>query len=213
MGERLDRIRAHRAEDDRLLERARSLYPRGTRVMATVAEVHPCGLVLDLPGVGRVGFMDWLSVDPAGTPTRFDAPEAPVVGDALRAVVVDDHPDCAELRLSCRLQHFDDRHDGQGIITALPSVTAGVPVAAALREVLNRIVGLRTADVENVSVLIDAGEWKVALETLCTQLFEYDVEIDGSVRGELIRLGHELDTPSGHLLGDPREEPSGGRGT
>lgn len=112
MGERLEGIRRQRAEHAQLLEQARLAYPRGTRVAATVAQVHPFGLVLDLPGVGQVGFMTWIDVDPAGTPTRFGSPEAPGVGDVLRAVVVDDHPDRGDLRLSCRLEHLDIPDDG-----------------------------------------------------------------------------------------------------
>ena len=44
-------------------------------------------------------------------------------------------------------------------------------------------------DVENVWELIDAGEWGLAFDILCTQLYEYDVRIDQQTYDDLAQLG------------------------
>jgi hypothetical protein len=80
-------------------------------------------------------------------------------------------------------------------------------LAAELRRALARADALPAGDVESISVLIMAGEWRVALEALCTQIFEYDVEIDDELRADLVRLGMELDVAVAHLLGDPWAQP------
>jgi hypothetical protein len=67
-----------------------------------------------------------------------------------------------------------------------------IQFAADLRNVLEQVDGLPANDVENITVLIRAGEWKIALETLCTQIYEYDLEPRVSVGEELIRLGRGL---------------------
>ena len=86
-------------------------------------------------------------------------------------------------------------------------MTADVAVAEELRAVLRNVDGLPESDVESISVLIDAGEWKIALETLCTQIYEYDCDLRSGVRDELLRLGRQLEVAAGYLLGDPWEEP------
>jgi len=86
-------------------------------------------------------------------------------------------------------------------------VIAGVDFREELRTVLQEVEGLPEHDVESISVLINAGEWKVALETLCTQIYEYDCDLNGEVRDELLRLGRQLGVAAGYLLGDPWEEP------
>lgn len=72
-----------------------------------------------------------------------------------------------------------------------------------LRLALEAAVGLPTADVESISVLIQAGEWRVALEALCTQTYEHDLDVSDAQRSLLSRLGAELDVPVEYLLGDP----------
>ena len=52
-----------------------------------------------------------------------------------------------------------------------------VNVSEELRTVLQRVEGLPEHDVQSIVVLINAGEWKVALEALCTQIYEYDCDL------------------------------------
>lgn len=67
--------------------------------------------------------------------------------------------------------------------------------------------GLRETDVEDIEVLIDAREWELALDTLCTQIYEYDVPVDASQMARLDRLGTVLNVPVRRLLGrDGRAE-------
>ncbi|WP_156186625.1 MafI family immunity protein [Cellulomonas sp. A375-1] len=79
-----------------------------------------------------------------------------------------------------------------------PSVVIG-----ELRRALEGAGGLPASDVDSIAVLINAGEWRLALETLCTQTYEYDVEVSEEQRALLGRLGRVLDVPAGYLLGDP----------
>jgi hypothetical protein len=83
-----------------------------------------------------------------------------------------------------------------------------IQFAADIRNVLGQVDGIPADDVESITVLIRTGEWKIALETLCTQIHEHDLELKVSVREELIRLGRDLQTPVAHLLGDPWADPS-----
>lgn len=69
------------------------------------------------------------------------------------------------------------------------------------------MVGLPKSDVESIIVLIDAGEGRVALEILCTQIYEYDVELNGMQRSELRTLGNHLGVSVNYLLGDPWAVP------
>jgi hypothetical protein len=84
---------------------------------------------------------------------------------------------------------------------------AEMNLAEELRSILRQVEDLPDHDVESISVLINAGEWKVALETLCTQIHEYDCELNRETRGRLLRVGRHVGVPAGHLLGDPWEEP------
>lgn len=86
-------------------------------------------------------------------------------------------------------------------------MTADVNRSEELRAVIKRIEGLPEHDVESIVVLINAGEWRVALETLCTQIYEYDCDLSKEIREELLRLGRDLGVAAGYLLGDPWEEP------
>lgn len=84
-----------------------------------------------------------------------------------------------------------------------------VALAEELRTRLHNADGLPDRDVESIRVLIDAGEWAIALETLCTQIFEYDLE-PSAVEGDRLRaLGEELGVAVPHLLGDPWSDASG----
>lgn len=79
----------------------------------------------------------------------------------------------------------------------------GSGIAERLRLILKRVPNLREQDFEAVSSLVDAGEFALALDTLCTQIYEYDVELNGESRSLLIRLGEEINVPVAYLLGDP----------
>lgn len=62
---------------------------------------------------------------------------------------------------------------------------------------------LPESDVASILVLVQAGEWVVALEALCTQIYEYDVPVSHVQRKLLVDLGDALDVHSAYLLGDP----------
>ena len=83
--------------------------------------------------------------------------------------------------------------------------------ANQLRDAVQAAVGLTAGDIDQIMVLIDAGELQLALDTLCTQIFEYDVEITRTQRHALERLGSSLGVPVDYLLGDPwADRPSEG---
>jgi len=83
---------------------------------------------------------------------------------------------------------------------------------ALLTAVLQRAEGLPKRDVESTGVLIAAGEWVVALEALCTQLYEYDVDVDEAFRLELEELGGAFGVQVAYLLGDPSANRDAGIG-
>ena len=74
----------------------------------------------------------------------------------------------------------------------------------ALREHLERALngapGLSACDIESISVLIWAGEWEIALENLCTQISEYDIEISDESRELISDLGRHLHVQTDRLL-------------
>lgn len=39
--------------------------------------------------------------------------------------------------------------------------------------IIDAVTGVPENDMENVADLVEVGEWEVALENLCTQLYEY----------------------------------------
>jgi hypothetical protein len=58
--------------------------------------------------------------------------------------------------------------------------------------IVDELPGLRSEDVENVEDLIRAGEWTVAFENLCTQLYEYDVAIPPATLVKISELGRDV---------------------
>lgn len=62
--------------------------------------------------------------------------------------------------------------------------------AGRLRAVVIELEGtLSAGDVANVWDLIEVGEWALALDTLCTQLYEFDTRLTRQVWSELAQLG------------------------
>ena len=74
--------------------------------------------------------------------------------------------------------------------------------SSRLRALLVTVDGLPDSDVEAISVLIDAGEDVIALETLATQIYEYDIELVEPKLTELFNLGTMLNVRVGYLLGE-----------
>lgn len=84
-------------------------------------------------------------------------------------------------------------------------------LADRLRDATSAAVGLPATDAGSIEVLVGAGELVLALETLCTQIYEYDIEVGSALRAELEDLGEVLGVHSAYLLGDPWVEgPHGG---
>jgi len=79
-----------------------------------------------------------------------------------------------------------------------------------LRAALLKAGDLPCHNVEFIESLVGAGENQLALDTLCTQIYEYDIEVDNVFRSELDDLGRRLDVNVAYLLGDPWAEPPGG---
>ena len=69
-----------------------------------------------------------------------------------------------------------------------------------LKHALDSAPGLPAPDVDSIGVLIRAGEWEIALETLCTQISEYELEMSDEQRFRLSRLGRVLNVPVDDLL-------------
>ena len=71
-----------------------------------------------------------------------------------------------------------------------PKVTDWESADGTLRGVVIVLEPFLSAfDVANVWELIDAGEWGLAHDTLCTQLYEFDVHVDEDVYATLEALG------------------------
>jgi hypothetical protein len=103
---------------------------------------------------------------------------------------------------------------GRGNHHRLPDPMTGeakraLALAEELRARLNNAVGLPDRDLESIGVLVDAGELAIALETLCTQIYEYDLEPSAVERDRLRALGEELGVAVPHLLGDPWSDDPG----
>jgi hypothetical protein len=49
---------------------------------------------------------------------------------------------------------------------------------------------LQDKDLITISELIDVGEWDLAFDTLCTQLYEYGERVPDRVMRDLVEVGH-----------------------
>ncbi|MCP4371709.1 MAG: MafI family immunity protein [Deltaproteobacteria bacterium] len=47
-------------------------------------------------------------------------------------------------------------------------------------------------DIESIRELVDAGEYKVAFENLCTQLYEYEIKVEPATVKELDNIGTKM---------------------
>jgi hypothetical protein len=86
------------------------------------------------------------------------------------------------------------------------------------RRDLNRAIavaaglGLPRREADSIAIDFAAGECALALDTLCTQIVEYDLEVSPADRAHLRHLGAELGVPADYLLGDPSaRKPEGYR--
>lgn len=61
-----------------------------------------------------------------------------------------------------------------------------------LHKAMDAAVGLTSDDISNVQSLIDVGEWLVAFETLCTQIYEWGIGLEPDVIRDLEGLGAAL---------------------
>lgn len=74
-------------------------------------------------------------------------------------------------------------------MTAMPTPEE---MTVRLHMAMDAAVGLTPDDISNVQSLIEAGEWLVAFETLCTQIYEWEVALDHDVIRDLEELGAAL---------------------
>ncbi|MBB5801330.1 hypothetical protein F4560_001098 [Saccharothrix ecbatanensis] len=85
---------------------------------------------------------------------------------------------------------------GRGIITGFPvywPVMDWEGVAAGLRALTIELGPLLPPDdARNTWELVDAGEYGIALENLCTQLYEYDIAVSGDHRQRFAAIGVQL---------------------
>ncbi len=66
-----------------------------------------------------------------------------------------------------------------------------------LRKVLATVRGtLPDEDVSNIGQLIDVGEWALAVEILCTQLYEYDIDVELETIQRIAAVGERLEVPA-----------------
>lgn len=69
-----------------------------------------------------------------------------------------------------------------------------------LRALLQNATVLPRRDVESVECLIVAGEWELALDTLCTQLDTHEIKPSNMDQEKILRLGEELGVEVRELL-------------
>jgi hypothetical protein len=61
-----------------------------------------------------------------------------------------------------------------------------------LHKAMDAAIGLTQDDISNVQSLIDVGEWVVAFETLCTQIYEWEIGLEPDAIRDLEGLGAAL---------------------
>lgn len=58
--------------------------------------------------------------------------------------------------------------------------------------ILDAIVDLDQQEIERVEELVQVGEFAIALENLCTQLYEYDASIDSDTATAIAQLARRV---------------------
>lgn len=66
-----------------------------------------------------------------------------------------------------------------------------------LHRAIDAAAGLTPDDIDNVRSLIDVGESLVAFETLCTQIYEWEIGLKPDVIRDLEALGEALGARAG----------------
>jgi hypothetical protein len=69
-------------------------------------------------------------------------------------------------------------------------------IIQSVRRVMGAAPGLTAADLEGINTLLEAGEYGVAVENLCTQLYEYDIQLSTENRRLLAQVGTRLGVAS-----------------
>jgi hypothetical protein len=75
--------------------------------------------------------------------------------------------------------------------------------------ILDEIAGLDQREIERIEDLVQVGEFTVALENLCTQLYEYDVAVSDRTAIAIAAVGRTIGVEDRYwkML---RTEPEGG---
>ncbi len=58
--------------------------------------------------------------------------------------------------------------------------------------IMDQLSGLPENDIDNVEQLVQVGEWQVALEILCTQVYEHELFLPAAVLPQITDLCREL---------------------
>ena len=58
-------------------------------------------------------------------------------------------------------------------------------------DILDGLGAFSAAETERVKELVRVGEWAIALENLCSQLYEYEVPVSPQVLASIERVGVE----------------------
>jgi hypothetical protein len=85
--------------------------------------------------------------------------------------------------------------------------TAG-EMTVCLHTVMDAAGALTPDDISNVQSLIDVGEWLVAFETLCVQIYEWEIVLDPDLIRDLDDLGSAIGAPR-ELVDQLREDAAG----
>jgi len=64
-----------------------------------------------------------------------------------------------------------------------------------IKELVKEIINLPTADKNNVIMYAENKEYGVAIDTLCNQLYEYNINISISIFNKIENIAKEMDIP------------------